>query len=64
MARVLRSLACAVGLVGAVQVGDKLSDVDISFDLGFPPEKVPLSKLCKTYKKFAIVGLPGAFTPT
>jgi peroxiredoxin len=62
MTRVLRSLACAVGLAGAIQVGDKLPDV--SFDLGFPPEKVPMSKLCQTYKKFAIVGLPGAFTPT
>jgi len=42
-------------------VGDTLPDV--SFDLGFPPEKVPLSKLC-TGKTLVVVGLPGAFTPT
>jgi len=61
--RMLRALACAAAAVtaGGVSVGDKLPDV--SFDLGFPPEKVSLQKLCKG-KKLVIVGLPGAFTPT
>lgn len=55
-------MACCVVAVGGIKVGDKLPDV--SFDLGFPPEKVALSALCKKHSKFAIVGLPGAFTPT
>jgi len=61
--RVLRALTCAavVGTTGSVKVGDKLPDV--SFDLGFPPEKVSLKKLCMD-KTLVVVGLPGAFTPT
>jgi len=57
--RTLRSLASTAK---GIKVGDKLPDV--SFDLGFPPAKVPLSKICAANKKFVIVGLPGAFTPT
>jgi len=45
-----------------IKVGDKLPDV--SLDLGFPPNKVGLKSLSEKYKKFVIVGLPGAFTPT
>jgi len=65
--RSLRSLrafssAARAGRTSAVKVGDTLPDV--SFDLGFPPEKVGLKQLCEKHKRFVVVGLPGAFTPT
>jgi len=61
--RVLQALACAAALSKAlgIKVGDKLPDV--KFDLGFPPEAVPLKKICAG-RKIVVVGLPGAFTPT
>jgi hypothetical protein len=44
-----------------VKVGDEIPDV--SFDQGFPPEKINLKEFCKE-RKVILIGLPGAFTPT
>jgi len=59
-----RAALCAFAAVTSIEgikVGDRLPDVDL--DDGFPPEPFSLSKFCPG-KKFVLVGLPGAFTPT
>jgi len=58
--RVLVALA-SLSAARGVTVGDQFPDVDL--DLGFPPEKFSLKQFCVN-KKFVLVGLPGAFTPT
>ena len=52
---------CPSGAAAAIAKGDKMPDVTL--DKGFPPQKVPLSKIIGG-KKVVMVGLPGAFTPT
>lgn len=61
--RLVRALACGAAFYAAagIEVGDTLPEADL--DIGFPPEKVPLKKICAG-RKVVIVGLPGAFTPT
>lgn len=58
--RALIALAALTSAHG-IKVGDKVPNIGL--DKGFPPEKVMMGEFCKG-KKFVLVGLPGAFTPT
>lgn len=53
--------AFGAACVNAIAVGDRVPSV--SFDYGFPPQKVDLAERVAG-KNVLLVSLPGAFTPT
>ena len=47
---------------GQIQIGERIG-ADIEVHSGFPPEKVNVAEYIAD-RKVALLGLPGAFTPT
>ena len=58
----LSASVASVNAFSAVKAGGKIPAVDMFFDFG-PDEKCDMA-MYTAGKKVAIVGLPGAFTPT
>ena len=53
----------SVGAFSAVKVGGKIPAVPMFYDFGNPEAKYNMAEYTAN-KKVAVVGLPGAFTPT
>ena len=62
LAAVSASVA-SVGAFSAVKVGGKVPAVPMFYDFGNPDAKHNMAEYTAN-KKVAVVGLPGAFTPT
>lgn len=59
----LSASVASVGAFSAVSVGGKIPAVDMFHDFGNPDAKYNMAEYTAN-KKVAVVGLPGAFTPT
>ena len=59
----LSASVASVGAFSAVKVGGKIPAVDMFYDFGNPDAKYNMAEYTAN-KKVAVVGLPGAFTPT